>query len=95
MLVAVTLVFLGRIEDFVFRRRTAMSLQVNTDPDPEILERMVAHFEAHGLRARPLKLEKQRDRFRASYEIVGSVRDRDAALQELGALEGVRRITVQ
>lgn len=94
-LVALTLIFLGRIEGFLFRRRTAVTLEVTTDPHAEVLERVVAHIEEHGLRAKPEKLEKQRERFRASYEIVGRGRARDAALRELAWLEGVRRITVR
>lgn len=93
-LVALTLIFLGRIEGFLFRRRTSVTLEVTTDPDTDVLERVVAHIEGHGLRAKPEKLEKGRERFRAAYEIVGRGRARDAALRELAALEGVRRITV-
>lgn len=95
LLVTLTLVFLGRIEDFLFRRRTAVHLEVTTDPSAAVLERVVAHIEKHGLRAKPEKLEKQRERFRASYEILGRGRARDAALREVAALEGVRRITVR
>jgi putative Mg2+ transporter-C (MgtC) family protein len=93
-LVVLTLIFLGRVESFLFRRRTAVHLEVTTDPNAEVLERVVAHIEEHGLRAKPEKLEKQRERFRAAYEIIGRGRARDAALQELALLEGVRRITV-
>ncbi|UCC72753.1 MAG: MgtC/SapB family protein [Gemmatimonadota bacterium] len=94
VLVALTLIFLGRVEGFLFRRRTAVTLEVTTDPDAQIFERIVAHFEEHGLRAKPEKMEKQKERFRASYEILGRGRARDAALQELAAMQGVRRITV-
>jgi putative Mg2+ transporter-C (MgtC) family protein len=93
-LVVLTLIFLGRVEGFLFRRRTTVHLEVTTDPDAEVLERVVAHIEGHGLRAKPEKLEKQRERFRAAYEIVGRGRARDAALRELASLGGVRRITV-
>jgi putative Mg2+ transporter-C (MgtC) family protein len=94
-LVALTLIFLGRIEDFIFQHRTAVTLDVTTDPDAEVLDRVVEHFEEHGLRAKPQKVEKQTERFRASYEILGRGRARDAALQEVAAIEGVRRITVR
>jgi len=94
VLVVLTLIFLGRVESFLFHRRTAVTLEVSTDPDAEVLERVVDHIERHGLRAKPEKLEKQRERFRAAYEIIGRGRARDAALRELASLEGVRRITV-
>jgi putative Mg2+ transporter-C (MgtC) family protein len=94
-LVALTLVFLGRVEDFLFRRRTTVHVEVTTDPEAEVLEQLVNHFREHGLRAKPEKVEKQRERFRASYEILGRSRTRDAALHELASIKGVRRITVR
>lgn len=93
-LVALTLIFLGRIEGFLFRRRTSVTVELTTEPDAEVLERVVARIEEHGLRARPEKLEKGRERFRATYEVVGHGRARAAWLRELAALEGVRKITV-
>jgi putative Mg2+ transporter-C (MgtC) family protein len=93
-LVAVTLILLGRAEDYLFKRRKAVRLDVTVDPRPELLEEIAELFQKHGLRAWPEKVEKQQERFRASYEVVGSARKRDGALTELAELEGVRRITL-
>jgi putative Mg2+ transporter-C (MgtC) family protein len=95
ILVAVTLVLLGWAEDSLFRRRKSVQLDVTIDPRPELLDEIAALFKRHGLRAWPEKVEKQHERFRASYEVVGSAKKRDAVLTELAELGGVRRITVR
>ncbi len=95
VLVGLTLVILGRVEEFLFKRRQAIRLDVVTDARPEILDRISELFEAHHVRARPEKVEKQVDRFRASYELLGPTRRRDEALNELAGAEGVRKITVR
>jgi putative Mg2+ transporter-C (MgtC) family protein len=95
VLVVITLVFLGSIEDFIFSRRTAVDLEVTTDPSAEVLESVVTRLEEEGLKVRPLKVEKQRERFRAAYEVVGGREKRDAAFHKLATLAGVRRITAQ
>ncbi len=93
-LVGGTLVLLGWIEEFVFKRRKSIQLDVTLDPNPELLEDIAQLFNKYGLRALPSKVEKQHERFRASYEVYGSAAKRDVALKELAASEGVRRITV-
>jgi putative Mg2+ transporter-C (MgtC) family protein len=93
-LVVVTLILLGRIEGFIFFRRRSTDLEVTTDPDAEVLARIVEHLRKHGLGVQPEKVEKQRERFRASYLVSGPVKKRDAALHELAGLPGVRRLTV-
>ncbi|HSG81788.1 MAG TPA: MgtC/SapB family protein [Gemmatimonadota bacterium] len=93
-LVVVTLILLGRIESYLSVRRRSSDLEVTTDPNPEVLEMIVGHLREHGLSVRPEKVEKQRERFRASYVVVGPTRKRDAALHKLAVMAGVRRITV-
>ena len=95
ILVVVTLVSLGMVEDFVFKRRTSIDLEVTTDPSADVLALILDHLREHGLKVRPQKIEKQRERFRASYEVLGASRKRDAAFLGLATLEGVRRITVR
>jgi putative Mg2+ transporter-C (MgtC) family protein len=95
VLVVVTLVFLGTIEDFIFSRRASVDLEVTTDPSAEVLEAVVGHLKNEGLKVRPQKVEKQRERFRASYEVIGSSRKRDVAFHKLATLGGVRRITAR
>ncbi len=67
---------------------------MTVDPRPELLEEIAQLFRKHGLRAWPEKVEKQHERFRASYDIVGSAKNRDGALTELAELKGVRKITL-
>jgi putative Mg2+ transporter-C (MgtC) family protein len=95
LLVVVTLIFLGTVEDFVFKRRTSIDLEVTTDPSADVLASIVDHLHEHGLKVRPQKVEKQRERFRASYEVLGARGKRSAAFHGLATLEGVRRITVR
>ncbi len=95
ILVAVTLVILGWIEDFLFRRRTAVELEIVTDPSSEVLDEVTQLLERHGVRARTQKVEKQAERFRVAYELRGSRRRRDEALRDLAAASGVRKITVR
>ncbi len=95
ILVVVTLLLLGWIEDFLFRRRTAIDVEVLLDPSDERLDQVVAIFRRHGVRALPRKVEKQIDRFRVSYELHGRARRRDAALNEVAGEDGVRKITVR
>jgi hypothetical protein len=46
------------------------------------------------VKVRPEKVEKQAERYRVSYELHGRARRRDAALNQVAALEGVRKVTV-
>ncbi len=95
LLVAVTLVFLGRAEFFIFKRRKSVRLDVTIDPQPELLDEINDLLEKHDLRVRTEKVEKQHERFRASYEVTGPGRKREEAFGELAASSGVRRITVR
>ncbi len=94
-LVGLTLVILGRVEDFLFGRRQAIRLDLVADARPELLNEINALFKSHRVRARPHKLEKQADRIRASYELVGPSHRRTQALNGLAGTEGVRKITVR
>lgn len=93
-LVAITLFLLGKIEDFLIKRRTSITLEVVTEPRAEALDDVVQLIEGHGLQLLPQKVEKSTDRYRAIYELHGSASRRDSALKELGAAQGVRKITV-
>lgn len=95
VLVGLTLVILGRVEDFLFGRRQAMHLELVADARPELLNEIGALFKSHRVRARRQRLETQADRIRALYELGGPTRRRERALNELSAAEGVRKITVR
>ncbi len=95
VLVGLTLVILGRVEDFLFGRRQAMHLELVADARPELLNEIGELFKSHRVRARRQRLEKQADRIRALYELGGPAPRRERALNELSAAEGVRKITVR
>lgn len=93
-LVVVTLIILGRFEGFLFERRREIRLELVLEPNDAVMEEVVALLKKHGVKARPEKVEKQRDRYKVSYELRGKAKKRAAALYELAAAEGVRKITV-
>lgn len=93
-LVALTLTVLARIEDFLLKRRAAVMIDLVLDPDMALLEDVYELFRKHRLRLRPEKIEKQRDRIRASFELAGSASRRDEAVAELTGQQGVNKITI-
>jgi putative Mg2+ transporter-C (MgtC) family protein len=93
-LVVVTLFILGRVESFLFKRRTAVQVDLVLEPDDEQLDRVGEILRGHRITAIPEKLQKQADRYRVTYELHGFARRRDDALSELAGEEGVRRITL-
>lgn len=92
-LVAVTLVMLGWIEDFLFKRRKTVMLSVVTDPDAEQLNHVRAVLEELGLKMRALEIEKGDDHYRASYEVSGPPSGRQVAFQKIATTPGVRKVT--
>lgn len=94
LLVVLTLLILGRLEEFLFQRRTAVHVDLVLDPDDEKLDRIAEILRGHRVRALPEKVQKQADRYRVTYELHGSVGRRDEALNELAAEESVQRITL-
>lgn len=94
LLVVVTLLILGRLENFLFERRTAVHVDLVLDPDDEQLEQVGLILRRHRVKGIPEKVQKQADQYRVTYEIHGSAGRRDGALGELAGEEGVRRITV-
>jgi len=94
LLVVLTLLILGRLEDFLFQRRTAVHVDLILDPDDAKLERVGEILRGHRVRAIPEKLQKREDIYRVTYELHGFVGRRDSALNELAGEEGVRRITL-
>ncbi len=93
--VGLTLVLLGRAEDFLFKRRTAITLDVVLDPDDALIDEVADLLRRHRVRALPMKVEKQGQRYRVSYELRGRAGKRDEAISEVAATEGVRKITVR
>jgi putative Mg2+ transporter-C (MgtC) family protein len=93
-LVVITLLILGRVEGFLFERRTESRMELVLDPSDSIIEDVLGLLKKHRVKARPEKVEKQADRYRVSFELRGSAARRSAALNEVATAEGVRKITV-
>lgn len=93
-LVVVTLLILGRLENFLFERRTAVHVDLVLDADDEQLERIGLILRKHRIKGIPEKVQKQADHYRVTYELHGLARRRDDALGELAGEEGVRRVTL-
>ncbi len=94
VLVVLTLFILGRIEGFLFERRTESRMELVLDPSDSIIEGILDVLKKHRVKARPEKIEKQSDRYRVSFELRGSATRRLAALNEVATAEGVRKVTV-
>ena len=94
LLVVVTLFILGRLEGFLFARRRESRWEVVLEPSDAALVAVAGLLKKHGLKVRPEKIEKQSDRYRVSYELRGAAKKRAAALNEVAAAEGVRKVTV-
>jgi putative Mg2+ transporter-C (MgtC) family protein len=94
-LVFLTLVFLRRIEDWALRRRPSATFLLSLEPDPDVLRRVETLFAAAGLKATPVRIEKGKEEYRVSYDVVGPARGRDASLQRLTADPGVRDVRVE
>ncbi len=94
VLVFLTLLILGRVEDFLFERRTAVHVDLVLDPDDEMLDRVSEILRGHRCKALPERVQKEADRYRVTYELHGSHSRRDAALNDLAGEEGVKRITL-
>lgn len=94
ILVAVTLLILGWIEDFLFERRREVHLQLRLKPDDDLLDRVLTVLRTHRVKTRTEKLEKSDDGYRVGYELRGSQERLGSALNELAKEEGVKRLTV-
>lgn len=94
VLVALTLVALRSIEDYLLRRRATGSFEVTLEPSPDALRRVEAVFAAEGLTAATTRIEKTREEYRVSYEVMGPARGRAAAFERLAHDPRVRNVFV-
>jgi putative Mg2+ transporter-C (MgtC) family protein len=94
LLVVLTLFILGRIEGFLFERRTESRMDLVLEPREAIIEEVVGLLKKHGIKVRHEKVVKQQERYQVSFELKGSSKKRMAAFNEVVAAEGVRKVTV-
>ena len=93
VLVAVTLVLLRRIEDYLLRRRPVASVEVVLAPDA--LERVERALADAGLRVTPMRVERSEGATRVVFEVAGPAEARAAAWRRLAAEPGVRSLAVE
>ncbi len=94
LLVVTTLLLLGWVEDFVFARRRVILVELITDPDADVLDKVVKLIRGHRVKTRPAEVEKKGDFYRVLYQLVGARERRDAALHDLAGVSGVKKITL-
>lgn len=94
VLVVLTLLILGRLDDFLFARRTESRIELVLEPSDSIVEDVLGILKKHKVKARPGKFEKQSTCYEISLELHSPAARRLAALNELATAEGVRKVTV-
>lgn len=93
ILVIAALIFLGRVEDVLIRRRSERMLQVTVEPDPTRVQELKELFERAGFDTRTLEVEKGREAFVASFVTSGPRARWDELYAELLRAPGVHKIT--
>jgi putative Mg2+ transporter-C (MgtC) family protein len=92
VLVAVTLVILGWLENLLFEQRSPSRVEIVLEPDENLLEQVVGLLKERGIKVRPLKVQKSAERYRISYELRGKKGRRAEAMNAVASLDGVRRV---
>jgi putative Mg2+ transporter-C (MgtC) family protein len=93
VLVGATLVFLGRIEREMIRRRRTRRYIFTLDPDPELLEMVEQAFREEGLRVETASVEKDAERYEASFDVSGAARLHGHVVRALIARPGIHKMT--
>ena len=92
ILVGVTLVFLGWLENLLFEQRSPNRVDIVFEPDEDLLDEIVDLLQERGVKVRPLKVQKSAERYRISYELRGKKGRRAEAMNAVASLDGVRRV---
>lgn len=93
ILVGISLVMFGRVEDLVTRRRRTQHYHVVLDPDPELLRLVEDTFRERGLRILTESVDKTGDEYRASFDVAGHALLHDQVIRSLAARPGIRRLS--
>lgn len=92
LLVFLSLVSLGRLENLLVRRRQARAYRILLDVEPAVLQHVQAVFRERGLHVEVAAIEKLGDRFEVLLDVQGPIALQDGALRELLARPGVTRV---
>jgi len=92
LLVFLSLVVLGRLEDYFKERRSVRRYTVALEPDAETLQRVEAALVGAGVRVRLEGVEKGGDHFEATFELSGPAVLIDRALRTVISAPGVHRL---
>lgn len=90
-LVVVTLAALGWLESRFLPDHDQL-LEVTTDPQPVILERIETTLAEVGLRISLLELHRHEDRITASFQVSGRERDWKGMVKAVAGVEGVHKV---
>lgn len=93
LLVAVSLMALGRLEDDLKGRRVARRYTLTLDPEPELLDGVEAMLRQAGLHVRTDSLERRDAQMEASLELSGPSRLHEEAMRMLIRAPGVHRVS--
>jgi putative Mg2+ transporter-C (MgtC) family protein len=93
LLVFLSLVLLGRVEDVLIRRRRTQRYLFTLDPDPALLTVVLEAFRSAGLRVEAESVEKGGEHFEVAFDVEGPLRLHPGALEKLMEHPGVRRLT--
>lgn len=93
LLVIVALIFLGRIEAHMLRRRSEQHLQVTLAPDAELIYRIRDMLVETGLEVHLVEVERERSAFVASLSIMGSAPAREQGLRRLLGMDAVQKVS--
>ncbi len=93
ILVGVSLVLLGRLEQLLVRKRRSRRYIFTLDADPALLEMVEVTFRGEGLRVETASVEKGIERYEASFDVTGSARRHEHVVRALVARSGVHRMT--
>ena len=93
LLVAVSLMALGRLEDNLKGRRFARRYTLVLDPDPALLDRVEEMLREAGLQVRTDSLEKRDASLEVSLELAGPARLHEEGMRMLIRTPGVHRVS--
>lgn len=95
ILVIVALVFLGRVERHLIRRRFRRIVRIIMEPEPERIDSIEEVFENAGFTVEAVEVEKRPNAYDLAFRVSGLRSRWHGVMRELMIVPGVRRVTPQ
>ena len=92
VLVLVALLVLGKVEARLIHAKRAQNMVVQTTEDIDVVMAVEQILDGHDLGHRMIELERREGEFVFAFELRGPTGRRGAAMMEVAALEGVRKV---